>query len=215
MYNTEQGNDENNKGRYQGMGHTQIYTSDISQYNDHYFATVDNYRVSGVTTAHQDISFNTSGQSAWAGGTTLDGVNGVTGLILTGNKPFSKPSASGTGNDSNISGSRSGISGYKSYFVFGDQLIFLGTGITNDGSDSKVATVETIVDNRKIKADGSNRLIVDGVVKLSENGEEVLSHPAYAWLEGNAGDAIGYVFLDPAEIMIKKGNPDRNLERRE
>ncbi|WP_302557800.1 polysaccharide lyase family 8 super-sandwich domain-containing protein [Holdemania filiformis] len=204
MYNTEQGNDENNKGRYQGMGHTQIYTSDISQYNDHYFATVDNYRVSGVTTAHQDISFNASGQSAWAGGTTLDGVNGVTGLILTGNKPFSKPSASGTGNDSNISGSRSGISGFKSYFVFGDQLIFLGTGITNDGSDSKVATVETIVDNRKIKADGSNRLIVDGVVKLSENGEEILSHPAYAWLEGNAGDAIGYVFLDPAEIMIKK-----------
>ena len=55
--------------------------------------------------------------------------------------------------------------------------------VTWSSSDSKVATVETIVDNRKIKADGSNRLIVDGVVKLSENGEEVLSHPAYAWLE--------------------------------
>ncbi|MCH1939411.1 polysaccharide lyase family 8 super-sandwich domain-containing protein [Holdemania massiliensis] len=204
MYNTEQGNDENNKGRYQGMGHTQIYTSDISQYNDHYFATVDNYRVSGVTTAHQDISFNTSGQSAWAGGTTLDGVNGVSGLILTGDKPFSKPSASGTGNDSNVSGSRSGISAYKSYFVFGDQLIFLGTGITNDGSDPNVAVVETIVDNRKIKADGSNTLIVDGDVYLSANGEEVLTNPAYAWLQSNADDAIGYVFLNPAEVLIKK-----------
>lgn len=204
MYNTEQGNNENNKGRYQGMGHTQIYTSDISQYNDHYFATVDNYRVSGVTTAHQDISFNTSGQSAWAGGVTLDGVNGVSGLILTGDKPFSKPSASGTGNDSNVSGSRSGISAYKSYFVFGDQLIFLGTGITNDGSDPKVATVETIVDNRKIKADGSNTLIVDGNAYLNANGEEVLSNPGYAWLEGNAGDAIGYVFLDSADVLIKK-----------
>ncbi|WP_173011396.1 polysaccharide lyase family 8 super-sandwich domain-containing protein [Holdemania massiliensis] len=204
MYNTEQGNNENNKGRYQGMGHTQIYTSDISQYNDHYFATVDNYRVSGVTTAHQDISFNTSGQSAWAGGVTLDGVNGVSGLILTGDKPFSKPSASGTGNDSNVSGSRSGISAYKSYFVFGDQLIFLGTGITNDGSDPKVATVETIVDNRKIKADGSNTLIVDGNAYLNANGEEVLSNPGYAWLEGNADDAIGYVFLDSADVLIKK-----------
>lgn len=60
------------------------------------------------------------------------------------------------------------------------------------------------MDNRKIKADGSNTLIVDGNAYLNANGEEVLSNPGYAWLEGNAGDAIGYVFLDSADVLIKK-----------
>lgn len=42
---TEYGNSENNLGRYEGQGYTQIYLDDINQYNEDYSATVDQKNV--------------------------------------------------------------------------------------------------------------------------------------------------------------------------
>ncbi|WP_416324532.1 polysaccharide lyase family 8 super-sandwich domain-containing protein [[Eubacterium] hominis] len=200
MYNTEQGNQENLLGRYQGQGYYQIYNNDISQYNDHYNATVDSNRISGVTTAHQDITFNTQGQSAWSGGASLDGVIGSAGVIITGDKRLSEL-ANGFGNEI-ISNIASGIEANKSYFVLNDSIVCIGSDITNRKTDKNVDVLETIVDNRKVQ---DNKLYVDGTEKQSTNGISSIQNPKYAYLTGNdSKSGMGYVFLEDGTVTLKR-----------
>ncbi len=194
---TEQGNSENILGRYQGQGYTQLYNDDINQYNEDYNATVDQKRLSGVTTAHQELGFTAAGQSAFSGGVSLDGVNGVSGFELTGEKNLTKLNG-GFGSES-ATGVKSGITAKKSYFVFGDKIVYLGSGISNNGSDPSVDYVETIVENRKafdgmeLKVNGSSAQ--DGSMQVVENDT--------AYLSGKTSETgIGYVFLDDATLDV-------------
>lgn len=198
---TEQGNSENILGRYQGQGYTQIYNNDINQYNEDYNATVDQKRLSGVTTAHQDLGFLTSGQSKWSGGSTLDGKNGVSGFELTGEKQLTELKG-GFGSESDT-GVKSGITANKSYFVFGNKIVYLGSNINNLGYDDKVDFVESIVENRKA-FDGMN-LTVDGNSVVNTNGATSITNPKSAYLSGKTADTgIGYVFLEDMNIDIKR-----------
>lgn len=198
---TEQGNSENLLGRYQGQGYTQIYNNDISQYNKDYNATVDQYRLSGVTTAHQDLGFNTPGQSKWSGGTTLDGINGTSGFILTGDKQLTYLSG-GFGSENNT-GVTSGITARKSYFVFGDRIVYLGSDINNLNTDPEVDYVETIVENRKT-IEGM-QLSVDGQTVVNENGTMTITNPKTAYLSGKTSEnGLGYIFLEDAQLDVKK-----------
>lgn len=198
---TEQGNAENILGRYQGQGYTQIYNNDINQYNENYNATVDQKRLAGVTTAHQDLGFQSSGQSRYSGGSTLDGVNGVSGFELTGEKQLTKLNG-GFGSESDT-GVKSGITAKKSYFVFGDKIVYLGSGISNQNTDPNVDYVESIVENRKT-FDGM-QLSIDGKAVVNENGTTNIVNPKSAYLSGkNAESGIGYVFLEDATLDVKK-----------
>ncbi len=198
---TEQGNSENLLGRYQGQGYTQIYNDDINQYNEDYHATVDQMRLAGVTTAHQQLGFLTAGQSRWSGGTTLDGVNGVSGFELTGDKKLTTLSG-GFGSETDT-GVKSGITAKKSYFVFGDKIVYLGSGINNLGYDVNVDSVESIVENRKASA--SMQLSVDGTNVVSANGSDTISNPQWAYLSGKtANSGIGYVFLEDMDLYVKR-----------
>lgn len=199
---TEQGNSENILGRYQGQGYTQIYNDDINQYNEDYNATVDPMRLTGVTTAHQKLGFTAAGQSAFSGGTSLDGINGVSGFELTGNKNLTELNG-GFGSES-ATGVKSGISAKKSYFVFGNKIVYLGSDITNNNTDTSVDYVESIVENRKT-FDGMT-LTVDGNEKVSENGTETITDPDTAYLSGKTAESgIGYVFLeDGLTLDVKK-----------
>ena len=199
---TEQGNSENLLGRYQGQGYTQLYNDDINQYNEDYNATVDQKRLTGVTTAHQDLGFTSAGQSAFSGGTTLDGENGVSGFELTGDKNLTVLTG-GFGTETST-GVKSGISAKKSYFVFGDKIVYLGSGITNSNADPNVDYVETIVENRKT-FDGMT-LTVNGEQKVSDNGSDKVANPETAYLSGKTTDTgIGYVFLeDGLNLDVKK-----------
>lgn len=58
------------------------------------------------------------------------------------------------------------LSGKKSWFMFDDEIVALGAGITS--TDNR--KVETIVDNRKLKASGDNVLTVNGEAKPSALG---------------------------------------------
>lgn len=198
---TEQGNSENLLGRYQGQGYTQIYNDDINQYNVDYNATVDQMRLAGVTTAHQQLGFLTAGQSRWSGGSTLDGVNGVSGFELTGNKKLTTLTG-GFGSESDT-GVTSGITAKKSYFVFGDKIVYLGSAINNLGTDANVDFVESIVENRKAFA--GMKLSVDGSEVVNANGTTTLTNPKSAYLTGKtANTGIGYVFLENMELDVKR-----------
>lgn len=198
---TEYGNSENILGRYQGQGYTQLYNNDINQYNEDYHATVDQKRLTGTTTAHQDLGFGTAGQSAWSGGASLDGINGASGFELTGNKKITEL-AGGFGSEKDT-GILSGITAKKSYFVFGDKIIYLGSGITNKETDPSITQVESIVENRKTFE--GMQLLVDGKTTVNDNGTETIINPSSAYVTGKtANTGIGYVFLEDMELDVKK-----------
>lgn len=185
--NHEDINGESTKAWHTGQGMTQIYTNDLAQYNEDFWPTVDPMRLPGITTDGQTRKFSDkSNSSAFAGGTTIDGINGVSGMEILPNYRT-------------IDNKETGMSARKSWFAFEDAIVAVGSNISS--SDKMV---ETIVDNRKIKDSTDNILLVDGKEVNKNLGEEKVK-ANWAHLEGNVKDSdIGYIFLDETEIVTKR-----------
>ncbi|UUZ97001.1 discoidin domain-containing protein [Paenibacillus sp. P25] len=176
--NYESINFENWKGWYTGDGMTYLYNNDLTGYSDGFWPTVNPYRPPGTTVDTQTRA-NGSGygylsSKNWAGGTSILDAFGVSGMEL---------SASG-----------STLTAKKSWFMFDNEIVALGSGITS--TDSR--TIETIVDNRKINSTGDNALTVNGTVKPAGLGwSETMSSVSWIHLAGNApGSDVGYYFPD-------------------
>ncbi|MDQ0900653.1 polysaccharide lyase family 8 super-sandwich domain-containing protein [Paenibacillus sp. V4I7] len=174
---------ENKKPWWQGAGAAYLYNSDQTQFNGAYWPTVNAVRLPGTTTdgstgTLSSFKFNTSN---WAGGSSVDGPYGSVGM------QFSMSSNTGTP-----------LSGKKSWFLFGDTYIALGSDITSTGG----RTVETIVENRKLNAGGTNTLTVDGIAKPSTIGwSEAMTGAQWAHLAGSVpGSDIAYVFPGGATV---------------
>lgn len=128
----------NSKGWYQGDGMLYIYT-DGSQYDTGYFNNVNPYYMPGTTvdsTERDEINTATAENwgvpdNDWAGGVT-DGENTVAGYQL------------GNAHVSNLEGK-------KSYFMFGDKIICMGTGIKGGSGNAY-----TVVENRIISKPSEN-----------------------------------------------------------
>ncbi|WP_461671179.1 polysaccharide lyase family 8 super-sandwich domain-containing protein, partial [Mycobacterium tuberculosis] len=96
----------------------------------------------------------------------------------------------------------------KSWFLLGDEIAAIGNGIAcpeqhiGVGWDGERRRTETIVENRKLGAEGTNRFIVDDVEKPSGmNWTELMPGVSWAHLEGNEpGSGIGYYF--PGGAMV-------------
>ena len=171
--------DENLKGWHQGDGMTQLYTAnELDQYIN-YWQTVDSYRLPGTTAEYQTaIPHRTSSTTDWCGGAT-DGVYGISGMYLhmSGQPLYAK----------------------KSWFMFDDEIVCLGSDIST--TSGKV--VETTVENRKLNASGSNTLTVNGAAKPSGLGwSETMTGVRSIHLQGNAANSdIGYYF--PVSTTVK------------
>ena len=117
-----------------------------------YWPTMDPVRLPGTTTDGStgsvgsfSFKFNTSN---WVGGSSIDGPYGTVGMQFS------------------MSKTRVPVIRQKSWFLFGDKYIALGSDISSTGGRS----VETIVENRKLNENGSNTLTVDGTVKPAATG---------------------------------------------
>ena len=134
----------NGSGWYLGDGMLYVYMDD-KQYTQGYFDNINPYYMPGTTvdsTRREIIHTETDPdwglpENDWAGGVT-DGENTVAGYQL-GNQYVS------------------GLAGKKSYFLFGDKIICMGSGIT--GGEGEVYTV---LDNRMI-----NKPISDDLEAIS------------------------------------------------
>ncbi|WP_068604417.1 polysaccharide lyase 8 family protein [Paenibacillus swuensis] len=178
IYNYEyhSGNRENKKGWYTGDGMTYLYDNDTSQYTDDYWPTVNPYRLPGTTVDTQtrtDGSYtNTFGGSNWVGGVSNDQY-GAAGMLLKGD---------GTT-----------LEAKKSWFMFDDEVVSLGTGISS--TDNR--TIESIIENRKLNASGSNAWTVNGTLQSTSLTQGVKSFNAVssAHIAGNvSGSDVGYYF---------------------
>lgn len=164
-------------------GMTYLYTADTEQYQDGYWAVVDPTRLSGTTVEHKVFSNGAGDRQknvySWVGGSGI-GTYGAAGMQYK---------AHGTG-----AAPRNGADVKKSWFLFGDEIVALGSGISSDTGN----TVETIIDNRKLKADLSNKFVVDGReenIVTADGTAKIFENPAWIHLEGNVeGSDIGYYF---------------------
>ncbi|MCD6051575.1 MAG: hypothetical protein K0Q55_2984, partial [Verrucomicrobia bacterium] len=194
--NFESINGENLKGWYTGDGMTILYNSDLLQYGDNYWATIDAYRLPGVTVdvtksklPHQTASIgpraqgqNTLSPHNWVGGATL-GKYGAAGMQFKGVGVT--------------------LTGLKSWFMFDDEIVCLGADINStDGRP-----IETTVENRKISSSGANAFTVNGTKLSSALGwTNTLSDTTWAHLAGHVGgDDIGYYFPQaPTLVAVRE-----------
>jgi len=183
--NFESINGENLRGWFTGDGQTTLYNGDLQAFSDGYWATVDHYRLPGVTAdvshvklPHQTASIGPRAQGqdtlsphSWAGGATL-GTFGAAGMQFKGVGVT--------------------LTGKKSWFMFDDEIVCLGAGITS--TDSR--PIETTIEQRKINGAGDNVLTVNGSAKPSALGwTETMPNTTWAHLAGHvAGSDIGYYF---------------------
>ncbi len=210
-------NSENNRGWYTGAGTTYLYNNDLGQYSEDYWPTVDSRRLPGTTVLSQQRVYelnNSSNRNTknWVGGTELLGTYGVSGMDL-GYKAQT-------------------LGGKKSYFMFDDEIVALGAGITStDG-----IPVETIVENRKLSGAGTNAFTVNGTTQLtgfeySELAEisevgggdfsipsppvpETISGADWAHLAGNvAGADIGYYFPETTDLKAVRNTREGNWKK--
>ncbi|PZT55034.1 polysaccharide lyase family 8 super-sandwich domain-containing protein [Paenibacillus silvae] len=181
-------NGENPKGWYTGDGMTYLYNQDLSQYTGSFWATVNWNRLPGTTVVsrtrnssnYQYGDGETVPLNSWAGGTTLD-TFGVTGMELIQN---------GTQ-----------MQARKSWFTFDNEIVALGAGITSTDN----LPVETVIEQRKLKEDNSNRFFVDGEALNGTTAYEEIENPAWAYLEGNVtGSNIGYIFPNHSPIKLTR-----------
>ena len=175
---------ENLRGWYTHDGMTYLYNGDLGQYADHFWATINSYRLPGTTVDTQPRA-DSSGEgylspNVWTGGASLEDLYGVSGMQL------------------NAWGST--LSARKSWFMFDDEVVCLGSGITS--SDNR--SIETIIENRRLSAYGNNPFTVDGAVRPSAVGwSETLTNTSWVHLVGNVVAAdVGYFFPQPATIHM-------------
>lgn len=185
----EKGNNENLKGWYTGIGMTYLYNQDLLQYRNGFWPTVNAFRLPGTTTDGSGEGM-TPGEwksymntKTWVGGTSVDGLYSTAGM------DFSLSQVTG-----------SSLAGKKSWFMFDDEIVALGAGITKTAAGPK--PVETIVDNRKINDAGDNALTVNGIKQPGAVGwSETLKGVKWAHLAGNVpGSDIGYYFPEASDL---------------
>ncbi|MDP5274787.1 polysaccharide lyase family 8 super-sandwich domain-containing protein [Chengkuizengella axinellae] len=175
--------DENVKGWHTGSGMTYLYNNDLGHYSDGFWPTVDPYRIPGTTintVNMQDGLGEERSPEPWVGGVTFQDEYGATGMSYHALDVKAK----------------------KSWFMFDDEIVAVGAGITSGGSTS----VETIVENRKIRDDGTNEIVINGQIQPEQLGwEQTLDHVEWVHLEGNVeGSAIGYYFPELPSVQVKK-----------
>ncbi|GJF22427.1 hypothetical protein SHO565_29910 [Streptomyces sp. HO565] len=171
----EWGNGENLRGFHTGAGWLSWWGDDYAneQYSETFWATVDPYRLPGITASQKRLADGQGGQWGaerpavkWVGGTT-DGTYAAVGQHLKG--------------------IASTLVARKSWFFLDEGIVCLGAGVT--ASDGEA--VNTVIDNRRLGATGTHALTVDGRRRPGTPGwSETLTDPGWAHIAGHGG----YVF---------------------
>ncbi|CAM3302584.1 polysaccharide lyase family 8 super-sandwich domain-containing protein [Occultella aeris] len=182
VHNFEMINNENIRGWHTADGVVSLHNSDLGHYSGDYWPTVDPMRlpgttvVSGSTTTTRRFS-----DQVWVGGAQISGRYGANGMS---HRPF--------GVD---------LAAKKSWFTFDEEVVALGAGIRSSAAQA----VETIVENRKLLAAGTNPLTIDGTAQPTALGWTATRSASWAHLEGSVvGAGIGYVLPGGATISAKR-----------
>ena len=191
IQNYEFMNKENAKGWYTSDGVSYLYNDDLSHFSDDYWATVDPYKLPGITE-------NNKAREKGLGMTTMkNSFVGSTSL----NKKFGTVAMDFSNLDNTMSAK-------KSWFILGDRVVFLGSGV----KDASGTNGYTVIENRKIKRNSKNcsmekedyKVIVDGKEKTVDSNEMELQANNIFLKSSNKEMNIGYKFLNITSLNLKK-----------
>ncbi|GLX71158.1 polysaccharide lyase family 8 super-sandwich domain-containing protein [Paenibacillus glycanilyticus] len=177
-------------------GQTYLYNNDQTYYNQDYWSTIDFYHLPG-TTVNTRLRNNYQAQStasskSWAGGSSING-------YVTAGMELADPT--------------SALTGKKSYFLFDNELVALGAGITDtatvDANNGNAPVyVHTTVDDRKLNSTGDNTFTVNGTVQSASLAQGVQSLTGVNWahLAGNtaSGSDLGYYFPGATSLKTER-----------
>lgn len=180
IYSYESINGENLKGWYTSYGMCQLYNSDLGQYADAYWPTVDPCRLPGTTVTNMRKE-DGAGQGrlstkSFVGGAVLHNQCGAIAMELE-----------------DVVNEADGLTALKSWFLFGNHIIALGSDITSRNS----AKVETIIDNRKLSPLGEHAITADGtrICRKTGSAEIETLNPKWIHMAGSErGADVGYFF---------------------
>lgn len=173
---TEEIHGENIQGRYLPYG-TMVLMRDGLEF-DQIFPVWDWKLLPGVTAVQnkQDLFppsfYNLKGPTKFVGGAS-DGVIGVVGYNM---KDMGK----------------SGGVAKKSWFFFGDEIVALGAGITNNSSYNVGTALNQVLLRDKVTVS-----YISGSESILSNGQRTLKAPK--WIHH---DAVGYIFLDGSNVEL-------------
>ena len=191
IQNYEFMNKENAKGWYTSDGVSYLYNDDLSHFSDDYWATVDPYKLPGITE-------NNKAREKGLGMTTMkNSFVGSTSL----NKKFGTVAMDFSNLDNTMSAK-------KAWFILGDRVVFLGSGV----KDASGTNGYTVIENRKIKRNSKNcsmekedyKVIVDGKEKTVDSNEMELQANNIFLKSSNKEMNIGYKFLNTTSLNLKK-----------
>jgi hyaluronate lyase len=180
IYNYESINGENYKGWFTSDGMTYLMNGELTQFTDAFWPTVDPYRLPGTTV---DLTARANGSGSdylspqgWAGGASL-GQFGAAGMAL---KAF--------GNS---------LVANKSWFMFDNEIVCLGAGISSSGATNVITTIE----NRRLNSSGNNAFTADGAAMPTSLGW-TFNFNSLTWCAlSNAG---GYFFPRGAAVRAQR-----------
>ena len=172
--NYEAINNGNLHGWFQGDGMTYLYTGKTeTQFSSDFWPTVDPYHLPG-TTVETNSHANAAGEAQvtdqkWVGGAQVAGTYGAAGMSM---------------HSWNTT-----LFGKKSWFMFDNEIVCLGAGITCSGP----AEVHTTAENRRLGVPITNSFVLNGVAITPTVGwTSNLSSATPAWIA--LGGAGGYYF---------------------
>lgn len=177
-------NDENRKGYYTAAGALYLYNDDFAQFADGYWASVDPMMLPGTTGVADRMEKNAAKNgSNFAGGAVLGDNYGAMGFHY-------RPSTFE-------------LDAKKSYFMFDDELVALGTVNPPAGE-----AAYTVIDNRKVET--GQTLTIDGEVKAASAGEtDAAAGAGWMHLSGSqAGTGIGYYLPEAANVSATRERRD-------
>ena len=191
IQNYEFMNKENAKGWYTSDGVSYLYNDDLSHFSDDYWATVDPYKLPGITEnnkAREKGLGMTTMKNSFVGSTSLNQKFGTVAMDF-----------------SNLDNT---MSAKKAWFILGDRVVFLGSGV----KDASGTNGYTVIENRKIKRSSRNRsmdqedykVIVDGKEKIVDSTEIEIQANNIFLKSSNKEMNIGYKFLNITSLNLKK-----------
>lgn len=178
IYSYESINREHLKGWYTSYGMSHLYNSDLGQYADAYWPTVDPYRLPG-TTITKILQEDGAGQGrlstkAYVGGAVLHNQYGAIAMELQ-----------------DVVNEAGGLTALKSWLLCGNRIVALGSGIQSRNS----AGVETIIDNRRVTPFGGHKITADGTEICRTPGLADTIQPRWIHMTGSTGGAEVGIYL--------------------
>jgi len=192
IFNYESINDENYWGWHQGDGETYIYNNDLGQYTagtspDYFWWTVNPYRLPGITVDAQQTLSNsqanrTLSTESWVGGSSYAGY-GAFGMQLNDANALKNP-----------------LVAKKSWFLFDNEVVCLGSGITSTSND----IIESIVENRMLSKAGTDAFSLNGTnFSTTLGASNSVAGVNWAHLTGRvSGSDISYYFPTSATLQV-------------